>query len=76
MYEERRKFPVFKEKNLEKILGRLGLLQPMQNNELRCRFCDIVISKQNFGAIFLDEETVRVSCFKHGCLEQISEVIQ
>lgn len=74
MYRERRKFPVFQQKYLEKILDRLGLLRQMQHNELRCQFCDTVISEENFGAIFLDGETVRVACFKHGCLEQISKV--
>lgn len=76
MYEERRKFPVFAQKELQRILDRLGLLEQMRNGELECWFCNETMSEQNFGAIFLVENVVRVSCSNPRCLEQIPKVIE
>ena len=72
MFRERRRLPVFHEKELEEILRRFDLLEKMKNNELVCSICDVNISKDNFGCIYLSkEEKIAVTCSNPECLERV-----
>jgi len=76
MYYDRKKLPVFHEKELQTILQKFNLFTKMQNNELLCYICEKIISKENFGCIFLTNKgTVEVSCSNPECLEKVYEVI-
>lgn len=77
MFPERRKLPVFHERELEEILGRLGLLEKLKNHELVCSICEVGISKDNFGCIYLSREgKIDVACSNPECLEKVHEKIQ
>lgn len=77
MFRERRKIPVFHEKELEEVLEKFHLLEKMENNELKCSICNIIISQDNFGCLFLSKEgNVKVSCSNPECLEKVSMEVQ
>jgi len=73
MLSERRRFPVFLEKEFEEILEKLDLLEKIKNQEIRCSICNTIISKENFGCIYLSKEgDVRVTCSNPECLERVN----
>jgi len=76
MFRERRKLPVFHEKEFEEILRRFNLLEKLKNNELKCYICHVLISKDNFGCIFLSKkEKIEVACSHPECLEKVYKEI-
>ena len=76
MFPNRKKLPAFHENNIEQILKRFNLWKKLENNELKCRICKSIISKENFGCIFLSREgVVNVACSNPECLEKVSEEI-
>jgi len=73
MLGERRRFPVFHEKELEEILEKLDLLEKMKNREIKCSVCNTIISKENFGCIYLSKEgDIKVACSNPECLERVN----
>lgn len=75
MFKYRREIPVFHEDDFELILRKFNLFEKIQRNELLCSICDILIEKDNFGCIYIiDESVVKVSCSNSQCLEKVSLV--
>jgi hypothetical protein len=76
MFRIRKKIPVFHENNLEQILKRFKLWKKFENNELKDAICGCVITRENFGCIFLTKDgTVKVACSNPECLEKVYEDI-
>lgn len=76
MFVDRRELPVFHEDNLEVILNKLNLLEKMQRNELLCSICNVIITKENFGCIYLNKDNnVEVCCSNPECFKKVSEEI-
>lgn len=72
MLSDRKKLPVFHQNNIEEILKRFKLWKKFENSELKCVMCGSVISKDNFGCIFLSREgNVNVACSNPECLEKV-----
>jgi len=77
MFQERRKLPAFHEKEMEKILEKFDLLEKMNNRELNCSICNVLISKINFGCIYISKDkTIKITCSNPECLEKVSLEIQ
>ena len=73
MFHERRPFAAFHERDLEKILNKFALLEKMKNNALKCNICNTLITKENFGCIYLSKENkIDISCSNPECLEKVS----
>jgi hypothetical protein len=70
--------PVFEERELHAILKRVGLLERLLSNTLRCSFCNDVISGENFGALFAKQGTdeTAVSCNRSECLRLVVGVAE
>jgi hypothetical protein len=77
MFSDKRDLLVFHENELQKILIRLKLWEAFSLGQLRCHFCNELITNENFGAIFLKKDKqLGVSCGRPDCLEKIgSEII-
>jgi hypothetical protein len=76
MFNNRKRLPVFHEDNIEEILKRFKLSQKFENNELKCAICESIVSKNNFGCLFLSKDgTVKVACSNPECLEKVYEMI-
>ena len=77
MSSHRKQLPAFHENQLEDILQKFNLLEIMEKGELLCSICNITITKENFGCIFLDKDgEVRTSCSNPECLEKVSMEIE
>jgi len=73
MMKDEKEIPVFLEKEIDIILNRLGLLEKFNKNELKCYFCDVLISRENFGCVFLTKENRMVVCCSNPeCFEKVS----
>ena len=76
MFPDRKKLPAFHENNIEEILKRFKLWKKLENKELTCAICGSMVSKENFGCIFLSREgAVNVACSNPECLERVYEEI-
>ena len=76
MFYDRQKIFAFHENEIEKILKQFKLWNKFENNKLKCAICGSIISRQNFGCIFLSREgTVKVACSHPECLEKVHEMI-
>ncbi len=76
MFPDRKKLPAFHENDLEEILKRFKLWKKLENRELTCAICGSILSKENFGCIFLSKESaVNVACSNPECLERVHEEI-
>lgn len=77
LLSERRRLPVFAEKQLDDVLRRIGLFERMQLGQLCCGFCNVKISRENFGALFFRPAggDVGVSCDSPECLKRVAEVV-
>lgn len=49
------------------LLEKLDLKEQFDRGELRCRFCEDVISWDNLHALFPESGTIRVVCDKKDC---------
>ena len=61
------------DQDLEKLLTKLGLLEKLQNNLLRCAFCNTVITLDNLQGIFKEKEEIKLICDKPSCYKQLME---
>lgn len=77
MFRDRKNLPVFHENDFEEILSKFNLLVPIQNGDLKCSICDILITKENFGCILLTKKgEIKTTCSNPECLENVYQVIQ
>ncbi len=78
MFSERRRLPVFEEKDFHDILQKVGLLKKIEAGKLFCSKCEIKITKENFGALYIPKgsEDVAVVCNRSDCLRLIAEDIE
>jgi len=61
----------FHEQNLEEVLQRLELLDSFRNGKLRCSVCNRVLTKENFGCIYPEDNDIKVCCSNLKCLNEI-----
>lgn len=59
--------------DLDKLLENLNLLGEFKSGKLKCHFCRDIISKDNFGAVFVKNEDILLTCSKLECLTQIEQ---
>ena len=77
MLPDRRKLPAFHENDLDKILLKFNLLEPLRQGNLVCSICKITLTRSNFGCIFIDQNgDIQTACSKPECLEKVSKEMQ
>ncbi|MEW6685156.1 MAG: hypothetical protein AB1393_02990 [Candidatus Edwardsbacteria bacterium] len=57
--------------DLNSFLARLALLDRMQNGQLRCAFCDCVLTFDNFGGVFKENGILKPFCQKTECYFEV-----
>ncbi len=60
-------------RDIDELLKSLELLDEFNDEKLKCHFCENIVSKNNFGAVFPREETILLACSKLECLTQIEQ---
>lgn len=53
--------------DLNSFLEKLGLLEEMENGQLRCNFCDCILNFNNFGGVFKENGELKPFCQKTEC---------
>jgi len=61
------------DEDLPKLLADLGLKEDFDNGKIKCDFCGIVITLDNFFSIFSDGKRIKFSCNKENCRAKISK---
>ncbi|RLI74981.1 hypothetical protein DRP04_13970 [Archaeoglobales archaeon] len=59
------------DKDLEKFLAKLGLLEKIEKKELRCSICGEVITLENFLCVYPENGKIKVCCNKKECYEKV-----
>lgn len=67
---DKQEFPAVYQDDLLGVLEKVGLAEALNKGDLRCAFCDKVLSKDNIGAIFFDEK-IKLSCDEEKCTKLI-----
>lgn len=61
----------FHEQDLEEILNKMELLERFKNKKLKCSICKKVITKENLGCIYPENNNVKVCCSDLKCLNEV-----
>lgn len=59
--------------DLNSFLERLGLLEDMKSGQIRCSFCDCVLTFDDFGGIFNENGELKPFCQKTECYLEVLE---
>lgn len=59
------------DKDLEKFLAKLGLLEKIKRGELRCSICGEIITLENFFCVYPEEGKIKVCCNRRECYEKV-----
>jgi hypothetical protein len=57
--------------DLNSFLERLGLLEDIKSGQLRCIFCDCVLTLDGFGGIFNENGELKPFCQKTECYLEV-----
>jgi len=71
---DKKEILTFHEQNLEEILSKLELLDRFKNRELRCSICNKIITKENFGCIYPENDGIKVCCSDLKCLNAVKKL--
>lgn len=55
------------EKDVEKFLGKVGLLEEIKSGDISCSFCGETMTIANFGGILRKKEKLRFFCDRIEC---------
>jgi len=61
----------FHEQNLEEVLQKLELFDDFRDKKLKCSVCNRILTKENFGCIYPQNNNIKVCCSNLRCLSEI-----
>lgn len=59
--------------DLESFLDSLGLLKSLKKGDLKCKFCNEIITLDSFYSIFPDSGEISIVCKKDQCIHAFLE---
>ena len=57
--------------DLNSFLEKLGLMEDMKNGQLRCSFCDCVLTFDNFGGVYKENGQLKSFCQQTECYLEV-----
>jgi len=63
------------DQDLEKILDGLGILSKFKRGELKCKFCNNVITFGNLHSIFPQSGSIKLVCDSSNCVRELSMLL-
>lgn len=57
--------------DLNPFLEKLGLLEDMKNGQLKCSFCNCVLTFDNFGGVYKENGQLKPFCQKTECYLEV-----
>jgi len=64
------------DQDLEKILDGLGILNKFKRGELKCKFCNTIISFSNLHSIFPQSGDIKLACDSSKCVRELSSLLR
>jgi hypothetical protein len=61
------------DKDLENVLQKLNLLEPVKNAEIKCFYCNQTITIDNLQFIFTENDKIVISCNKPACVSRFTQ---
>jgi hypothetical protein len=61
--------------DLQAVLEKLGLASAFARGELRCKFCDDVVTWENLQSLFPDGGTIKLVCDKAACSKALLQYV-
>lgn len=55
------------ENDLENFLNNIGILQKIKNGEVKCFFCGVIVTLENFHCVFPENDDIQICCEKLSC---------
>lgn len=68
---QREKVHAIHERDLETILGDLGLLDQISAGELRCSVCGSPLSLRTIQCLYMEEDKIRLCCTAASCYQRL-----
>lgn len=62
---------VIHEKDLKEFIKNIGLYEDFKNNDIKCKFCQKLISKDSICAILINEGNVDFICNYESCYDKL-----
>ena len=56
------------ERDLDNLLTRFGIKEKFDDGQIYCKFCDIIVNKENIHSVLPESEGISVICDKPGCI--------
>lgn len=69
------KLQVVHDDNLLKLLENLQLSGKLNRGELKCKFCQTIISFDNLAAVFPESDTIKIVCNSPECVLELSNYL-
>lgn len=66
---------VIHDNKLENLLSNLEILKPIQDGNIKCKFCKEVVSIDVINGIFPESNVVKISCNRTQCVLELSEYL-
>lgn len=64
------------EKDLDKLLGEIGLLQDLEGPGIPCKICQLIVTRKNLGYIFFVEGRHEICCDRIVCYYQFMKSLR
>jgi hypothetical protein len=64
------------DQDLEKVLEGLGILHKFKRGELKCKFCDRIITLENLHSIFPQSGDIKLVCDSYRCIRELSKLLR
>ncbi|MFA5831403.1 MAG: hypothetical protein WC878_06235 [Candidatus Paceibacterota bacterium] len=69
MEKENKEINAVLERDLEKLLTHLGIEKSFSEGNLKCNFCDLVITKENLYSILPKDKKIILTCDRPECIK-------
>jgi len=63
-------------RNLEDVLTKLGVIEPLRRGEFTCDVCGCVITMDNVGTVFKKDGRIHISCNRTDCLAAVLALVK
>lgn len=57
--------------DIDELIKNLGFFEDFKSNNIKCQFCQDIMQKNNFGAIFPFDKGILFSCSKLECISKL-----
>ncbi len=76
MEQDNKQVNAVHERDLDNLLTRFGVKEKFDAGQIRCKFCDVVVSKENIHSVLPESGEVSIICDKPECIAALLEHLE